>query len=235
MLGIDRPLLGTAVDSEARPARLSGDSWLLWRDGSATAGTPGGPTYGRSQAGAVLRYRLLARHPHLPEVYARATRTLEGYRQTEVAAGLSFRPLARVPLTVAGEARVTQTASGRELRPAAYAVAQIPPVALPLGLAGEAYLQGGYVGGRFATPFIDGQARVDGKLAQVGNDDGLRLGLAAWGGAQEGAARLDVGPSGSLAFKIRDARARIAVDYRMRVAGGAAPASGPAVTFSAGF
>jgi hypothetical protein len=236
MLGADRPLLGTsAAPEEARPARLSGDSWLLWRSGSALAGTPGGPTYGRSQAGAVMRYRLIAGHVRLLEGYARATRTLEGSRQTEVAAGLSLRPLDRVPLALAAEARVTDTASGRELRPAAFAVAQLPPIALPLGLRGEAYVQGGYVGGRFSTSFADGQARVDGRLVQFRNDDDLRLGLAAWGGAQEGAGRLDVGPSAALAFTIGDARVRIAADYRMRIAGGAAPDDGPAVTFSAGF
>lgn len=236
MFVADRPLLGApTTPAEARPARLSGDSWLLWRGGSAVAGPPTGPTYGRSQAGAVIRYRLLAGHAHVPEVYTRATRTLEGSPQTEFAAGLSLRPLIRVPLAVAAEARVTETASGRELRPAAFAVAQLPPLALPFGLQGEAYVQGGYVGGSFSTPFVDGQARIDGRLVQIQNDDYVRLGLAAWGGAQEGAARLDVGPSAALAFNIGDARARIAVDYRVRVAGKAAPADGPAVTFSAGF
>jgi hypothetical protein len=236
MLSADRPLLGASAAPEAaRPVRLSGDSWLLWRSGSAIAGPPGGATYGRSQAGAVMRYRLLAGPVRLLEAYARATRTLEGSRQTEGAAGLSLRPLDRVPLTLAAEARVTDTASGRELRPAAFAVAQLPPIALPLGLRGEAYVQGGYVGGRFSTSFADGQARVDGRLVQFRNDDDLRLGLAAWGGAQEGAGRLDVGPSAALAFTIGDARVRIAADYRMRIAGGAAPDDGPAVTFSAGF
>ena len=57
----------------------------------------------------------------------------------------------------------------------------------------------------------------------------------AWGGAQKQAARLDIGPTASVAFRLGEARARIAVDYRLRVAGHAAPASGPAVTFSAGF
>jgi len=96
-------------------------------------------------------------------------------------------------------------------------------------------VQGGYVGGRFSTSFVDGQARIDGRLVQFRNDDDLRLGLAAWGGAQKGAGRLDVGPSAALAFTIGDARVRIAADYRMRIAGAAAPDDGPVVTFSAGF
>lgn len=235
ILTADRPLLGGRPTlREARASRLSADAWLFWRDGSNGAVTPGVSTYGRSQAGAVLRYRLFPPHSLLPTAYARATRTLEGSRQGEVAAGLSLRPLPRVPLTIAAEARVTETAAGREVRPAGFAVTQIPPVTLPLGLRGEAYLQGGYVGGDFETAFVDGQAKIDRRLAHIGDSE-VRLGVAAWGGAQKGASRLDVGPSASVAFKLGEAPSRIAVDYRLRVAGAAAPASGPAVTFSAGF
>ena len=49
------------------------------------------------------------------------------------------------------------------------------------------------------------------------------------------AARLDVGPSAMVSFRLGEAQSRVAVDYRLRVAGDAAPASGPALTFSAGF
>lgn len=232
---VDRPLLGAGAAFEAQERRFSGDTWLLWREGSATAAAPGVSSYGRSQAGAVLRYSLLPNHLLLPALYTRVTRTIEGPRQAEVAAGLSLRPLAGVPVSVAAEARVTETASGREVRPAAFAVTQLPPLALPLGLRGEAYLQGGYVGGRFETPFVDGQARTDRRVVRLGEGQEVRAGLAAWGGAQKGAARLDVGPSASVAFKLGGASARIAIDYRLRVAGDAVPSSGPAVTFSAGF
>ena len=104
-----------------------------------------------------------------------------------------------------------------------------------MDLRGEAYVQAGYVGGRFETAFVDGQARIDRRLMRLGDDEEVRAGVGAWGGAQKGAARLDVGPTASVAFRLGDAPSRIAVDYRLRVAGDAAPASGPAVTFSAGF
>lgn len=232
----DRPLLGTApVSRAARERRFSGDAWALWREGSAAPAAPGISAYGRSQAGAVLRYRLLPGHSFLPTAYARVTRTLEGPRQSELAAGLSLRPLPAVPVSVAAEARVSETAAGREVRPAAFAVTQLPPVSLPMDLRGEAYVQAGYVGGRFETAFVDGQARIDRRLMRLGDDEEVRAGVGAWGGAQKGAARLDVGPTASVAFRLGDAPSRIAVDYRLRVAGDAAPASGPAVTFSAGF
>ena len=232
----DRPLLGTATGSRAvQERRFSGDAWALWREGSAAPAAPGISAYGRSQAGAVLRYRLLPGQSFLPTAYARVTRTLEGPRQSELAAGLSVRPLPAVPISVAAEARVSETAAGREVRPAAFAVTQLPPVSLPMDLRGEAYVQAGYVGGRFETAFVDGQARIDRRLMRLGDDEEVRAGVGAWGGAQKGAARLDVGPTASVAFRLGDAPSRIAVDYRLRVAGDAAPASGPAVTFSAGF
>jgi hypothetical protein len=232
----DGPLLGRGVarDGGGRE-RWSGDGWLLWRDGSAAAAAPGIAAYGRSQAGAVLRYRLASASPARPTAYARLSRTLEGSRQAEAAAGLSVRPLRGVPVRLAAEGRITDTAGRREIRPAAFAVTELAPIALPLDLRGEAYAQAGYVGGRDKTAFVDGQARVDHGIARLGEDEELRAGLAAWGGAQKGAARLDVGPSATLGFKLGETYSRLAVDYRLRVAGDAAPASGPAVTFSAGF
>jgi hypothetical protein len=51
-----------------------------------------------------------------------------------------------------------------------------------------------------------------------------------------GAARLgDIGPSASLRFPLDGGSARLAIDYRHRIAGNAAPASGVALTLSAGF
>ena len=72
-------------------------------------------------------------------------------------------------------------------------------------------------------------------MVRLGGEDELRVGVGAWGGAQKQAARFDIGPTASVAFRLGEARARLAVDYRLQVAGHAAPASGPAVTFSAGF
>src|SRR5690606_21417691 len=107
-------------------------------------------------------------------------------------------------------------------------------VGLPLGARGELYLQGGYVGGEFATAFVDGQARIERPLGRLGETE-LTAGAGAWGGAQKGAARLDIGPSAALTFRLGDGRGRVAADYRFRVVGEAEPASGPALTLSAGF
>jgi hypothetical protein len=214
--------------------RWSADAWLHVRRGSGAPAAAIRPSYGRSQAGAVLRYRLAPSSAHRPLAYARLSRALAGEVETELAAGVLGRPLAGVPVSVAAEVRVTDRATGREVRPAGYAVTELPPLPLPFGLRGEIYAQAGYVGGRFATAFVDGQARVDGALARLGFGT-LRAGAGAWGGAQKGAARLDVGPSAAMALAIGKTQSRLVLDYRFRVAGDAAPASGPTLTISAGF
>jgi len=231
------PRLPGQVAARSLPigARWSGDTWLLLRNDSSGPLTPGEPSYGRSQAGAILRYRLAPSSPHRPSAYVRATRALASPPEAEVAAGLAARPLGGVPLSVAGELRVSQGPAGRDVRPAGFIVTELPPATLPLGLRAEAYAAAGYVGGRFATAFADGEARIDSHVARLGDDSEIRAGGGVWGGAQKHAARLDVGPSATVRFRLGEAASRVAIDYRWRVARDAEPKSGPALTFSAGF
>jgi len=223
--------------SPAPVSRWSADGWLMLRaDGDNAA--PGQvlsdrPSYGRSQAGAVVRFDLAPASALRPKAHLRGAAALSGVREREVAAGLSVRPLPGVPVRAVVEARASETGGDTLVRPAAYAVTELPPVALPGGLRGEAYLQGGYVGGDFATAFVDGQARVERPIA-VGTTE-LSAGAGAWGGAQKGSGRLDIGPTAAVRFQLGEAHGRVAADYRFRVAGEAEPKSGPAVTVSAGF
>ncbi len=248
LIGIDLPVVpprgvpGAAPSLAAsgppgppdRPSRWSADGWLLVRgDGAGPAAAPG-PSYGRSQAGAVLRYDLAPGSAVRPRAYLRASTAVDGARERQLAAGLSLRPLRQVPLRVAAEARVIETASGTSLDPAVYAVSELPPVDLPMGMRGEAYLQGGYLAGRHATAFADGQVRAEKLLSRIGPAE-FSVGGGAWGGAQKGSARLDIGPSAAATFPLGEAYGRLAIDYRFRIAGDATPASGPALTLSAGF
>ena len=217
--------------------RWSADSWLMVREGGGAALGSGAAaaTYGASQAGAVLRYRLAPGDPHRPAVYLRATAALNGSREKELATGFSARPLTGLPVIAAAELRAMQQSGRTRLRPAAMLISEVPPIALPKGLRAELYAQAGYVGGRFATPFADGQLRIDHVVAAIGRGE-LRAGAGSWGGAQKGVARADVGPGATLALPVgATAAARLALDWRLRVAGNAAPSSGPTVTLSAGF
>ena len=223
------------ADQAALP-RWSADGWLLLRQGGSGI-SPGGallPSLGASQVGAVVRYRLAPGSAHRPALYLRASSALRQPRGEELAAGLALRSLAGVPLAAMAEVRLTQTPGGAHLRPAAALVTELPPAALPGGLRAETYVQAGYVGGAGATPFIDGQARIEAPLANAGKFR-LRAGAGAWGGAQQGAARLDIGPTATLAVPLGSGGGRLTADWRFRVAGNAAPATGLALTLSAGF
>lgn len=172
---------------EPRPKRWSGDSWVLMRRGGGgvlAAGTLPS-TYGASQAGTVLRYRLSTRDNRQPTAYLRVTSSLGRLRETSGALGLSARPLSSVPVVAAVEARMTDQAGRRRLQPVAMAVTEIAPFELPLGMRSEVYAQAGYVGGEFATPFADGQLRLDRPLFSYGRLD-ARLGAGVWGGAKRG-------------------------------------------------
>lgn len=246
------PVLATLT--AAGVSRWSGDGWVLVRRGSATSSgglsaAAGFPIYGASQAGGVIRYALAPGSANAPQIYLRLSRALggfgggglgrSGFDEGEVAAGLSARPFTTVPLRLLGEMRVQRGSGSTRVRPAASLVSELPPVRLPLGIAGEAYAQLGYAAAplgqkRGSTPFFDVQAIADRKLASMGPAE-LRLGAGAWSGGQKGAARLDLGPRASLRLATGAATSRLALDWRFRVAGNATPASGPTLTFSAGF
>lgn len=230
------PSLPPGRDMAPGERRWSADAWLLLRPGGdAGLGAATTATYGASQAGAVVRYRLAPGSEHRPTAYARVGAALNGSRQKEAALGLSLRPIAGLPLAAAAELRVTDDRFGSRTRPVASLITELPPFRLPGGFTGEAYAQAGYAGGRGATAFVDGQLRADRQVARIGSAE-LRAGGGVWGGAQKGASRLDAGPSATLGLPVSDtASARMALDWRFRIDGRAAPSSGPAFTLSAGF
>ena len=220
--------------------RWSLDAWVFLREGSGAAPVAAGlqPSYGKSQQGAVVRYRLADAGGRAPTLYARYTRALAGARETDVAAGLSAKPFAGFPLTAHAEIRATRVAGSTELRPAAFVTTGVHRD-VPLGFQVRGYAQAGWVGGDYATAFVDGQIVADREVAAFDlgktRDGSLRVGGGAWGGAQRNAERLDAGPSASLVVPVADAPVRLSVDYRFRILGDAEPDSGVAVTLSTGF
>ena len=216
--------------------RWSMDSWLLIRTGGgAVAQAPGAASYGGSQAGAVLRFRP-----------GGAAADSYGYLRTsaaikapggdrELALGIGMRPRRALPLRVLAEARLQDSGFGpARVRPVVSVVTELPWKALPAGLRGEAYAQAGYASGRDATVFFDAQAVIDRAVIQGAPE--VRVGAGLWAGGQKGAARIDVGPRVSIPLHLGGpAAARIAVDWRFRVAGNASPPSGPALTIATSF
>lgn len=241
--GDNPPFLPPAAPPTGAPraGRWSIDAWGFWRQGSNAAPISQGrvPIYGASQVGAVLQYRLAPANARDPRFHARAYRALVRRGESELALGASARPLPRVPVRAFGEVRVTDGAFRNELRPSAFAVTEFAPVALPLGTRLETYAQAGWVGGVDDTFFADGQASVTREIEAMASasDNAVRLsvGAGAWGGAQEGAHRVDLGPTMRLDMTIGEVPARFSLDWRERVEGDAGPGSGVAVTLSTRF
>lgn len=224
------------AQDRANARRWHVDGWLLLRPGQHGR-SPAGlllPSYGASQIGAVLAYRLAAGSERQPVAYLRVSRALVHDGESEAAVGIGLRPVAALAITARAELRATRRANGTELRPAAFLVGGFDRLRLPLGVEARGYAQAGYVGGKYATGFVDGQAVAAREVAAF---DLARIsaGAGVWGGAQKGASRIDVGPTASVDVTLASAPVRVSLDYRQRVAGQAEPSSGGALTLSTGF
>lgn len=222
------------VQDRSRDRRWSADGWFLWRkDSNSAAALPGTTSYGASQAGAVLRYRLSHESALRPRAHLRVTSAMDN-ADSEVATGIGIQPLPEVPLEILAEGRLGTFSGDTQVRPAIIGVFGPPMQSLPLDLTAEVYAQGGYVGGTDATAFVDGQMRVT-RAIDIGRTQ-VQAGAGVWGGAQEGVERVDAGPTLSVTTPVSDKIfARISIDWRERVRGDAEPGSGPVVTLSAGF
>lgn len=214
------------------PGRWSVDSWLLLRKGGAANAAASPASYDASQAGLLVRYRLAPNSPNVPALYARATGFPDGIAPPELAVGFAARPIGNLPVTAQVEVRLREIEGRIEARPAALLVGGIERRMAEFEL--QAYGQAGFVAGTDATLFADGKATLA-RIVSSGRSHRFSLGAGAWGGAQDGAARFDVGPSAGISLTTGRVSARVEADYRFRVAGDAAPGSGPALTLSASF
>ena len=232
----DRPVLSVREDTRAASSAWRIDAWLVAREGRSlpTEGGSRPASYGGSQAGAVLAYSLDRSSARRPAAYFRANRDLGSDGQTDTALGLRVRPLAKIPIDFHAEARATHRDGSTELRPAAFVAGGFEQGRLPMEVTARAYGQAGYVGGDFATLFADGALVAERRAVNFG-PGGLSLGAGAWGGAQKGASRVDVGPAVTLNLSAAGAPVRLEAGYRVRVAGNAAPGNGGVLTLSTGF
>lgn len=220
--------------TRASKDRWSLDLWGFYRRGSAPAITAGQSQYGGQQAGGVLSYRLAPASAHDPRAYMRATIDGDG---PVLAGGMSAVPLPGLPLAGFAEQRLHLSASAKGARHQTVvgAITRLPPIALPVRAEAEIYGQAGYAYGRDSTPFFDGQVTVERPVTARNSGPALHIGAGAWAGGQDDAARLDIGPRASLRLKVADGHARIAVDWRQRVAGDAVPQNGLTLTIAGSF
>jgi hypothetical protein len=207
--------------------RVQLTAWALLRAQSAgTAGTQSfasGGSLGASQAGARLTYNFTRQ----VAATLRSTSTV-GRRGGEVAAGVRIQPVAGIPLWIDAERRqrIGRFGGGRNAF-ALFFEAGVYERPMPLHFTLDSYLQGGVVGLRSRDGFVDGALTLTRPVYRQ-----FSAGLGVWGGAQPGVYRVDVGPR--LTMRVRR-NLKVHVDWRQRLAGNAAPGSGPAVTLAGDF
>lgn len=207
--------------------RFRAGIWGIVRGSGAAS--PLAPQLGGSQAGVRLTYALDdARR------FALAGRlsTALGSRQREAAIGVDWQPTP-LPIHLVAEQRIG--IEGARGGPSIGVIAGVGPLPVLAGVRIEAYGQAGGIArdGR-VEGYADGAARVARPVAAIGAAT-IDLGLGAWGGAQRGAARLDVGPTVSAAVPIGGQALRLSVEWRERVAGAARPGSGPVLSIGTDF
>jgi hypothetical protein len=214
----------------ARPPRfdrLQLSAWALLR-GTGIGNTPStslaaGGTLGGSQAGARLTYRFTKAWA----ATLRSSSSVGGVRGAEVAAGVRWQPLQSIPVAITAERREGLGRFGGRSAFALFAEGGIYHRALFNKIYLDGYIQGGVVGFRNRDLFVDGGATLTRPIWRK-----FSGGIGVWGAAQPGLYRIDAGPRLSMDM---GRGIKVHADYRQRVIGNAAPASGPALTLAADF
>jgi hypothetical protein len=205
------------------PSRWSGSAWAIAR-GTGRGDALSGSQLGGSQAGVRVAYALGA--ARRVALVGRLASPLEG-SGAEAALGVEYR--AAPGLRLFAEQRFVL--DGGRGGPSAGAIGGVDRRFGRFRL--EAYGQAGVIARESVEGFADGAARLTSGLAA--GPVRLDLGIGAWGGAQRGAERLDVGPTVGAALPVAGRTLRLTLDWRERVAGGARPGSGPALSLGTDF
>lgn len=231
----DHSARGLIAGSAARPSpaaggwtasspdkRWSASAWLFVRaDGPVPLGTAS--ELGGSQAGMRLFYDLV----EPVAVTARISRPIARALGGEASVGVALR---HGNVGVLVERRIALDRGGRnDFSVTGYG--GISEVSLGYGVRLDGYVQAGIVG---RDGFADSAMRVERTVATL---DKVRIsaGGGVWSGIQPGARRLDIGPQLVAQLPIEIGTIRVSAEWRQRVAGNAAPASGPALTMGMDF
>lgn len=207
-------------------APLSVYAYSFWRN-SGGANPLGLAQYGGSQSGFVATYRVAPRLSLL----VRGAVAHDHLDERDMAVGIRWSPFANSAIAVTSERRFR---NGREDNFAIYLSGGKSASPLPMHFKLDAFGQAGYVSGAAGGPFFDGQARAT-RDVKLSSKYPIKIGAGVWAGGQEGAARLDIGPTIGTHIAAGKTVIRLDADWRWRVAGDARPDSGPAVTLSTSF
>jgi hypothetical protein len=201
--------------------RFSGSAWSLLRNESGPSLASGGQL-GGSQVGFRMFYTPGSKALALT---ARISAPLSQPTGREVAIGVALRGH---NIGIIAEQRLALDKGGRNA-PAVFAYGGAYNVKLSGGLKLDGYAQAGIVGIKSVAAFVDGAVRVERTVLKAGKAS-LAIGAGLWGGAQPGVSRIDVGPQIAMRLAVAETNLRVSADWRQRIAGDAAPSSGPSVT-----
>ena len=214
-------------------SRLSLYGYAFWRD-DGNQGLAPFAQYGGSQHGLIASYRL-GDSKTAPALFGRISGALDSLRNAEAATGVRWQPSHKLPLSLAVERRFRRDAADAI---AAYLFGGWSSDQMPFGAQLSVYGQAGAVradsGPEKLDHFYDGQVRLERKALTIGKAN-LSVGGGAWAGGQSGINRVDAGPTAAINFGLGQTSFQLSADYRFRVTGNAAPASGPAITLSASY
>ena len=205
---------------------LSVSSWAIARGGTGPGASALAPQLGGTQGGVRVDYAI----GNGFAVTGRFAAPARGIGR-EVSLGVAWRPSGS-PLRIVAEHRVALD-RGRG-GPALGISSGVSAVRLPARFRLEGYAQAGAIARVGIESYADASVRAARPIADMGGI-AFDLGAGAWGGAQRGAARLDIGPSIGARVPVAGQALRVAIDWRQRIAGNARPGSGPALTLGTDF
>ena len=201
--------------------RFSGSAWVLMRGDGAPSLVSGGQL-GGSQIGMRLFF---SPGPEALAITTRVSAPLSQPGGREAAIGVALRGR---NVGLIAEQRLSLDKAGRSA-PAIFAYGGASDVKVGGGVMLDGYVQAGVVGVKDPAAFVDGAIRIERPILKGANAS-LSVGAGAWGGAQTGATRIDVGPQIVARLAVAETNLRVSAEWRQRVAGNAAPASGPSIT-----
>lgn len=199
-------------------------AYSFWRNGAAPLGFA---RYGGGQSGVIASYGPGSQL----SLVARTAVAHSNLREREIAVGARWSPDQNIPASVTVERRFRNSASDVF---AAYVAGGKSGISIPLGFSLDTFGQAGIVSGQRAGYFFDAHARAERNFVPHGPLP-VRAGAGIWTGGQQGAARIDIGPTISTDLSVGRASVRVNADWRFRVAGTAQPGNGPALTLSTSF
>ncbi len=226
----DAALLPVATRGRSWSPSLS--AWAIVRSSQGSAPLATNSQLGASQAGFRVVQPLLWPDEALKiGANLRVSTPIGQSLGKEAGLGVTVQRRGRVPIEMIVERRVGFDRGGRNAF-ALIAVAGADDIELAKNTYLSGYGQSGVVGLRARDGFADGAIRID---QAIDRGKRWRIGAGLWGSAQPGVARLDIGPIVATRQRIGAANTRLAIEYRLRVAGDARPGSGPALSIGTDF